>query len=383
MKIFILTGVSFLVGIAGKWFGFEAFEPYAMAFLALGIFLTGYIFLKSTYYRSGSIWPESTDFPERIRITWVDGIKSLITWIDSYSHTYAYAPGLYFTGKTYNPDAPLLVTSNYHLTVYLLLHSLGDTDVRMLIVDTDGINVWCAAGKGVFSSDAIMKQVDRFREHLAKGDKEEALILPKLSLAGVRLKDLKDAGFSPVIGPVYAADIPEFLAKLQDRGRLSHRSEDRIVFGFMSRVFTWLPGFMQYMGYVILLAIGLLFIEQIWGITAPLGIIPLSAVLATAYPLLFPWIPGRRFAVKGIWLGALIITAMGGLMLAGMIDAAQLVLSVFFVIAMSIFIGLTYTGNSAVSNYTRVRRETARFLPLNVLLFAASFITFIVMEGSK
>ncbi len=114
-----------------------------------------------------------------------------------------------------------------------------------------------------------------------------------------------------------------------------------------------------------------------------MGIIPVTAVLATAYPLLFPWIPGRRFAVKGIWLAAMVIMAMAGLMIPGIIDATQLKLSVFFILAMSIFIGLSYTGNSAVSNYTQVRRETARFLPLNVLLFAASFITFIMMEGSK
>ena len=51
--------------------------------------------------------------------------------------------------------------------------------------------------------------------------------------------------------------------------------------------------------------------------------------------------------------------------------------------ATALFVGLAFTGNSAVSNYTRVRKEIARFLPFNVLLFLGSLAVFIFTEVQR
>jgi len=48
-----------------------------------------------------------------------------------------------------------------------------------------------------------------------------------------------------------------------------------------------------------------------------------------------------------------------------------------------VFVGLTYTGNSAVSAYTKVRRETAQFLPVEALLFAGSVVALLVSGSPR
>jgi hypothetical protein len=110
------------------------------------------------------------------------------------------------------------------------------------------------------------------------------------------------------------------------------------------------------------------------------GLIAITTVVATAYPLLYPWIPGERFAVEGLWLGAVIATSLGLGATAGLLTAPELAASVPFALAVGLFFGLAYTGNSAVSNYTKVRKETAQFLVPDLALFAASLLAFIVME---
>jgi len=69
---------------------------------------------------------------------------------------YSVAPGLYAIG---NPDesSPVLVTANYRLTCDHLHKAMEKSNVWVLIIDTKGINVWCAAGKGTFGTSELMQ----------------------------------------------------------------------------------------------------------------------------------------------------------------------------------------------------------------------------------
>ena len=62
---------------------------------------------------------------------------------------------------------------------------------------------------------------------------------------------------------------------------------------------------------------------------------------------------------------------------AGLIGTGGLVTAALFAVATTVFFALSYTGNSAVSNYTRVRAEIARFLPITLLFYVAALIAFI------
>jgi hypothetical protein len=105
-----------------------------------------------------------------------------------------------------------------------------------------------------------------------------------------------------------------------------------------------------------------------------------AAAVATGYPLLFPWLPGHRFAVKGVSLtlvpaaGIIALVALGSVPLWGGLAL------VLFLVSTGIFFGLAYTGNSAVSNYSRVRLEVARFLPVEAVLFALSLALWVGQE---
>ncbi len=361
-------------GAAGLWWRHPSLAPYSVWFLAGGLAMLGYRALKTTYYRKGSPWPAASNEPRPLHLAWRDYLKAGICWADAFKWTYAVEPGLYYTGASYDPDAPLLVTSNYHLTVFLVVRRIRAFKARLLVVNTDGINVWCAAGKGQFSKAQIHEQLARYdREVLTQSDRL-TLVLPKLCFSGVDRQALKKEKIRPVVGPIYAKDLPAYLSK----PGLKNCNDDRVVFGLRSRLFTWLPGFLQALRYSLVLALTLWALDPLFGIAVPvLPIVTLMAVLATAYPIVFPWLPGKRFAVKGLWLAAAIVAGLGVLGALGRISPMGMVTATLFTFATALFFAQLYTGNSAVSNYTRVRQEIARFLPVYVLLYVVCFAAFI------
>ena len=165
----IVVGVGFLAaGAAGRWYGMESTAFIALPLMVVGAVMLGALLLRRTYYPSGTPWPEHDDQPRALRFSWVDHLKLVIGWFDAFRRNYAVAPGLYYTGETYDRDAPLLVTSNYLMTVLLVARHARAFNARLLVIDTDGINVWCAAGKGRFSNPQILRQLERYdRELLA------------------------------------------------------------------------------------------------------------------------------------------------------------------------------------------------------------------------
>jgi CO dehydrogenase/acetyl-CoA synthase gamma subunit (corrinoid Fe-S protein) len=95
---------------------------------------------------------------------------------------YRVAPGLYAVGNP-GPDSAVLVSANYKMSFDRLRSALDGRDAWLLVLDTKGINVWCAAGKGTFGTDEVVRRVqatglDRVVTH-------RTLILPQLGAPGV------------------------------------------------------------------------------------------------------------------------------------------------------------------------------------------------------
>ncbi len=69
-------------------------------------------------------------------------------------------PGLYPIGPT-TEDSPVLVTSNYFVTYKRVVSSLERQDIAawLLVVDTEGVNVWCSAVGGHFTAEKILAQI--------------------------------------------------------------------------------------------------------------------------------------------------------------------------------------------------------------------------------
>ena len=122
---------------------------------------------------------------------------------------YKIDPGLYALG---NPDAesPVLVSANYKMSFDYLRRELTGRSAWILVLDTRGINVWCAAGKGTFGTAELIRQVAS--SGIAALLNHKVLIVPQLGAVGVSAwKVRQSSGFRVVFGPVYARELPRFL----------------------------------------------------------------------------------------------------------------------------------------------------------------------------
>jgi hypothetical protein len=122
---------------------------------------------------------------------------------------YRVNPGLYAVGDP-TPESPVLVSANYKLSFDRLRSELGGLDAWILVLDTKGINVWCAAGKGTFGTDELAERVEAVG--LDKVVAHRTLIVPQLGAPGVAAHEVKKrSGFRVVYGPVRACDLRTFL----------------------------------------------------------------------------------------------------------------------------------------------------------------------------
>lgn len=109
------------------------------------------------------------------------------------------------------PDAPVLVTCNFDLTVRRVLKALEGLNCYLLVAPSKGINVWCAAGGGMFNAHSVTSVVKTSR--IGEKVDHRTLILPQLSAPGIDVARVqKETGWRCKFGPVYARDIPAYLA---------------------------------------------------------------------------------------------------------------------------------------------------------------------------
>lgn len=121
-----------------------------------------------------------------------------------------HAEGLYPIGNP-GPDSPVFVSGNYFLAVKRLLRSLSGHDCWLLVADSAGINVWCAAGVCDFNEHKISDAVHSC--DLTEKVSHRRLILPPLAAVGINLRILeKECGFHGEWGPVHAEDLPVWFA---------------------------------------------------------------------------------------------------------------------------------------------------------------------------
>ena len=114
--------------------------------------------------------------------------------------------------KIGNPDrnSPVFLTCNYHLTVERVKRVLKGIDAYLLVANSRGINVWCAATGGLFTNHNVISvlKVSGIEELVDHRN----IMLPQLAATGVEADVVKKkAGWKVIWGPVYAKDIPAFI----------------------------------------------------------------------------------------------------------------------------------------------------------------------------
>jgi ferredoxin len=107
-------------------------------------------------------------------------------------------------------DSPVLVTCNYRLTVERVRRALRGVNAYLLVANSRGINVWCAATGGLLTDHDVLSALKT--TGIEDRVDHRRVILPQLAATGVEGRVVeKKSGWRVVWGPVYAKDIPEFL----------------------------------------------------------------------------------------------------------------------------------------------------------------------------
>jgi len=294
---------------------------------------------------------------------------------------YAVEPGLYALGCP-GADAPVLVTANYKLSFDRLRRAVAGHDAWILVLDTLGINVWCAAGKGTFGTDELVRRIDATA--LDRVVSHRRLVLPQLGAPGVAAHTVqKRTRFRVSWGPVLAEDLPAYLAAGLTATAAMRRKRfplrERVALIPMELVSAAKP-LLAVLPAVLLLG-GLAgdgpgYWSRVLdhGLTGVLAII--AGVLAGAVltPLLLPWLPGRSFALKGCLAG---LAASAVVVLwrtdpwsgpTGSLEAAAWLL---LGTASAAFLAMNFTGASTYTSLSGVRREMRVAVPLQIAAVAA------------
>lgn len=294
---------------------------------------------------------------------------------------YAVAPGLYGVGSP-DENAPVLVTANYKMTFDRLRMELTGVSAWIVVLDTDGVNVWCAAGKGTFGTEELIGRIAAVG--LDKVVAHRKVVVPQLGATGVAAHEVrKRSGFTVVFGPVRASDLAAFLAAdmtaTEAMRTVNFPIFDRLVLTPMEFVAALKP---------MIFAFGVLFLLNAVGLghygradfAALLGAVLAGCVVT---PVLLPFIPGSAFSFKGLLVGliwALILNSLHGF--PGTPEYGWLKGAAYFLIipSLSAFCAMNFTGSSTFTSLSGVDREMRVALPAMLISTAAGAVLFLIHD---
>jgi NAD-dependent dihydropyrimidine dehydrogenase PreA subunit len=228
---------------------------------------------------------------------------SVVGWIISYLARWlphSVETGLFKIGEP-DENSPVIVTANFSLTVERVKKALKGRDLWLLVANTDGINVWCAAGGSIFTHNRVIDTIKV--SGLAEVVKHREVILPALSAPAMDLKAIKEeTGFKARFGPVYAKDIPAYL----EAGRKKTDDMRRFKFDLRHRLDMFLSmNFPIYLVIAIVLAV--FWRHYLLGFT-----VIFWAALAFLY-LFINQIPGRTGWAQAFFSASLVVMAWAGI----------------------------------------------------------------------
>ncbi len=296
-------------------------------------------------------------------------------------------PGLYAVGQP-TEKSRVFVSANYKMSFDRLRSNLHGIDGWIMVLDTKGINVWCAAGKGTFGTDEIVRRIKATR--LEEIVSHRKLIVPQLGAPGVSAHKVKElSGFRIIFGPIRAEDIPTFL----EAGRKTTPPMRRVNFTFGNRL-TLIPNELVTSAKYVLFAAacflllsgfgsGIYSLDRVvtYGLVSAL-ILLAAFIMGTILPqALLPWIPGQAFALKGAWVGLLLAAAIwwGASVYPGSFKNTLMLISWFFMIPATVsFIAMNFTGSSTYTSLSGVLKEMKYALPFQIGGAAIGLILWLV-----
>ncbi|MHB8793082.1 MAG: mercury methylation corrinoid protein HgcA [Thermoleophilia bacterium] len=311
--------------------------------------------------------------------------------VGAFRNRYIVAPGLYALGEP-DENTDVLISANYKLSFDLLRRELRGLNIWILVLDTKGINVWCAAGKGTFGTEELIKRI--VASHLDSVVNHRRLMLPQLGAVGVKAAEVRRrTGFRVSFGPVQASDIPAYMhagyKKTLEMSTMRFTMRDRLVLTpmelnpAMKKYYPWFVA-----GVLLLFGLqreGILF-SSAWNDGLPFLLLGLIAVVSGALitPALLPYIPFRSFALKGLVAGfvAVLLATFIPVISDSQDDMLLRAITFLFFPAASSYIALQFTGSTTYTGMSGVKKELRIGMPLYIGAASVSLLLLIVYKLS-
>ena len=300
---------------------------------------------------------------------------------------YRVEPGLYAAGQP-TADSPVLISASYRMSFDRLRSQLGDIDAWVLVLDTDGINVWCAAGKGTFGTEELIRRMDV--TNLSGVVSHRTIIVPQLGAPGVAAHEVRKRGsFKVVYGPIRAEDLPAFL----DSGMKATPEMRRVRFSLADRLAVVPVELMVSAKYVFLIMAAFfilsglgpdgysparVFIDGTWSAFLILAAFAGGTLFG---PALLPWLPGRALALKGVWIGMAVLLVVAGLawMRPEKIDGEFAIAGWCLMIpTITSFVTMNFSGSTTYTSLSGVRREMRVAVPIQAVAAVAGVVLWLV-----
>jgi len=296
---------------------------------------------------------------------------------------YRVLPGLYAIGTPDN-SSDVFVTANYKLSFDNLRINLYGISGWILVLDTKGVNVWCAAGKGTFGTKELTNRIRRVS--LDNIVAHRRIIVPQLGATGVAAHKIKEeTGFNVHYGPVRAADIKEFL----EAGYKATTEMRKITFEFKERL-KLIPNDFIYSKFYLLGAFTVIFLLSLIHLKSlslgnsiseclkgMLNVFLAYCAGIVITPALLPYIPFKRFSMKGFTAGLILYIFLLFFKMTGHNFFEGM--SWFFILtAISSFLAMNFTGSSTYTSLSGVKKEMKTAVPLQVIFAAAGILLMVI-----
>lgn len=331
-----------------------------------------------------SLKPVAATIPEApTKLTLADRWGTLKVRLAIHRSSYSVQPGLYKVG---NPDrtSDVFVTANYKLTFDLVRQQLDGLNAYLLVLDTKGVNVWCAAGKGTFGTMELVKGVES--SGLATLVSHRKLIVPQLGAPGIVAHLVKkQCGFNVAFGPVRATDVKAFIANNYQ----STKEMRKVQFTLSDRLKLIPVEVILNFKYLLMMLIPIIalcgfnkdgfsmtnLIEQSITATILLTTGYVSGTIIT--PILLPYIPIKNFSGKGALVATVILTVI----IALSISHQDIWLSLGYGlmgIAIASFGAMNFTGTSNYTSLSGVLKEMKIAVPLQITTLTIGLVLVVI-----
>jgi hypothetical protein len=302
---------------------------------------------------------------------------------------YRVDPGLYSLGSP-TAEAKVFITANYKLSFDHLRKGLTGLDAWILVLDTKGINVWCAAGKGTFGTDELVRRIGS--EKLTEKVSHKNLIVPQLGAPGIAAHEVKKkTGFKIIYGPIRSKDIQAFIVNnnvvTPAMRSVTFTLSERTVLAPLEVVAIVNKALVPLL--VVALVMGLqkqgIMFHQMETLTMPI-LIALAAAIITGcvlHPLLLPFLLVRSFALQGLVLGLFISASLHFLGMFSNVPLFGQAAAYILITALSSYCAFNFTGSTPIANKSGVKKELKIAVPLYIGAAVAVLLLLVLYKISQ